>query len=255
LRIGAIWAGGGLGLNYAWEMLQMPLYQGFEDGAGWRECFLAALGDVAILAVLYGAMALAARSGRWFERLSPGRVALLAAAGALAAVLVELQALAAGRWSYTPAMPRIPVLNVGWVPVLQMVVIPLALALASRRFRGPPSRVLGARGKPSADIPPGTLRSALKQAGLLRVSPRGPEATRRARPRPLLDQCERRSRRSVNRFGTICCRSRGYRRLVPDLRISGHWLQRAGFDRGQHYEIEVGSSRRSTMWLPFCRFK
>lgn len=42
-----------------------------------------------------------------------------------------------------------------------------------------------------------------------------------------------------NRFGTIC-RSRGYRRLVQDLRIPGHWLQRAGFDRGQHYEIEFG---------------
>ncbi len=40
-------------------------------------------------------------------------------------------------------------------------------------------------------------------------------------------------------LGTICCRMRGYRNLVPDLRISGRWLQRAGFDRGQHYEIEV----------------
>ncbi|HVF59608.1 MAG TPA: SymE family type I addiction module toxin [Thermoanaerobaculia bacterium] len=41
----------------------------------------------------------------------------------------------------------------------------------------------------------------------------------------------------------MCCRSRGYRRLVPDLRISGRWLQRAGFDLGQHYEIEVRAGR------------
>ena len=51
------------------------------------------------------------------------------------------------------------------------------------------------------------------------------------------------ARAKGHRFGTICCRSRGYRNLVPDLRISGHWLQRAGFDRGQHYEIEVRAGR------------
>ncbi|HVF58367.1 MAG TPA: SymE family type I addiction module toxin [Thermoanaerobaculia bacterium] len=51
------------------------------------------------------------------------------------------------------------------------------------------------------------------------------------------------ARAKGHRFGTICCRMRGYRNLVPDLRISGHWLQRAGFDRGQHYEIEVRAGR------------
>ena len=51
------------------------------------------------------------------------------------------------------------------------------------------------------------------------------------------------ARAKGRRFGTICCRMRGYRNLVPDLRISGRWLQRAGFDRGQHYEIEVRAGR------------
>ena len=51
------------------------------------------------------------------------------------------------------------------------------------------------------------------------------------------------ARAKGHRFGTICCRMRGYRNLVPDLRISGRWLQRAGFDRGQHYEIEVRAGR------------
>jgi type I toxin-antitoxin system toxin SymE len=31
--------------------------------------------------------------------------------------------------------------------------------------------------------------------------------------------------------------------LVPDLRIFGHWLKRAGFDRGRHYEIEIRAGR------------
>ena len=51
------------------------------------------------------------------------------------------------------------------------------------------------------------------------------------------------ARAKGHRFGTICCRFRGYRRVVPDLRISGDWLKRAGFDRGQHYEIEVREGR------------
>jgi len=50
------------------------------------------------------------------------------------------------------------------------------------------------------------------------------------------------ARAKGHRFGTICCRSRGYRRF-PDLRISGRWLQRAGFDLGKHYEIEVRAGR------------
>ncbi|HEX9671435.1 MAG TPA: hypothetical protein VGC93_18355 [Thermoanaerobaculia bacterium] len=73
LAAAAIWAGGGLLANYAWEMLQMPLYTGAGQGLGWRRCLLAAL----------------------------------------AAVGVELHALAQGRWSYAPAMPRMPPLGRG----------------------------------------------------------------------------------------------------------------------------------------------
>jgi len=137
LAAAAIWAGGGLLANYAWEMLQMPLYTGAGQGLGWRRCLLAALGDVAILAVLYLAMAAVTRSWLWFRPLSLGRAALLVALGALAAVGVELHALAQGRWSYAPAMPRTPPLGVGWVPVLQLTLIPLALAWLSGRWAAP----------------------------------------------------------------------------------------------------------------------
>jgi len=50
------------------------------------------------------------------------------------------------------------------------------------------------------------------------------------------------ARANGRRFGTICCRWRDCA-TVPDLRLSGHWLQRAGFDLGQHYEIEVRAGR------------
>ena len=43
------------------------------------------------------------------------------------------------------------------------------------------------------------------------------------------------------RFGTVCGRWRGKRRL-PDLRLTGRWLEDAGLDLGEEYEaaVEIG---------------
>lgn len=130
VRIWMVWGGGGLVANFAWEMLQMPLFERFEGG--WRRCFQASLGDLLILALLYGLMACAAEDWNWFRRLSHWRLLLLALVGFLVAVAIELRALLEGAWSYSEAMPRVPLLHVGWAPILQMIVIPLGLAWLSQ---------------------------------------------------------------------------------------------------------------------------
>jgi hypothetical protein len=130
-----IWAGGGLAANFVWEMLHMPLFGKFEGG--WWRCFQAALGDVALLALLYVLMACAAEDWLWFKRLSPWRLLLLAALGCLVAIVVEQHALLADAWSYRAGMHRLPLLDVGWSPVLQMILIPLGLAWLSRRWAAP----------------------------------------------------------------------------------------------------------------------
>ena len=141
-----IWIGGGLLANFFWEMLQMPLYGHFEGG--WRRCFLAALGDLALLAILYALMACAAERWVWFDRLYRWRLLLLAALGFLLGLTVELWALSQGRWSYQTSMPRLPLVGAGLAPVLQMTLIPLGLAwgshlwLARRRSAG--------KGRPSS---------------------------------------------------------------------------------------------------------
>jgi hypothetical protein len=131
----AVWAGGGLVANFAWEMLQMPLYGKFEGG--WWRCFQAALGDAALLAVIYALMACAAEDWLWFKRMSRWRLLLLAALGFLVAVVVEQKALLSGAWRYRDEMLRLPVLDLGWSPVLQMILIPLGLAWLSRRWAVP----------------------------------------------------------------------------------------------------------------------
>jgi Toxin SymE, type I toxin-antitoxin system len=44
------------------------------------------------------------------------------------------------------------------------------------------------------------------------------------------------------RVGTVCGRWQGKGR-VPDLRMSGRWLEEAGFVLGREYEVEVGAER------------
>jgi hypothetical protein len=131
-RVLLIWGLGGFLANVAWEMLQMPLYKDFEGG--WGSCLAAALGDVAILAGLYVFMACAAESWLWFRSLGYRRQIALAAAGFLVAVVIELRALAEGSWIYAAAMPLVPFFGVGWVPILQMIVIPLGLAWLSHSW-------------------------------------------------------------------------------------------------------------------------
>lgn len=137
-RIFLLWGVGGLLANFVWEMLQMPLYGKLEGG--WWRCVQASLGDVVILALLYGLMACAAEEWIWFRRLSRWRLLLLAVLGLLVSTVIELRGLLEGVWSYRVAMPRVPVLNVGWVPVLQMILIPLGLAWLSRSWALGPER-------------------------------------------------------------------------------------------------------------------
>ena len=130
VRLAGIWIGIGFVANYVWEMLHMPLYAGMSNG--WVRCAHAAASDVAILVFLYAVVAAAAARWLWCRDAIVPRGVALATIGALTAVLIELRALAAGEWTYTEAMPLVPALGVGLSPVLQMVVIPLALAWLSR---------------------------------------------------------------------------------------------------------------------------
>jgi hypothetical protein len=134
VRILGIWGGGGLVLNLLWEILQRPLYAAYRGfSTHLPGCIRASFGDLGILAVLYLLLAAVCRDLLWVRRLSPGRLFLLAAAGSLVAVVIELKALDAGGWSYGPLMAVVPGLGVGWSPLLQMILIPAGLYLLAYR--------------------------------------------------------------------------------------------------------------------------
>jgi hypothetical protein len=114
-------------------MAQQPLYGNYLGLRHHiRECFVASLGDVLILAGLFGFMAAAAASWRWVEW-GRARWLALAAGGTTIAAAIEYRALYVGKWSYAESMPLIPGLDLGVSPIAQMVIGPIALAFVSRR--------------------------------------------------------------------------------------------------------------------------
>ena len=128
-------------VHFPWEIGQSPLFVEMSSAPFWNGllgCTFAAFGDVLISLISYWAAA--AVSGRhWLERprMAPFTIYMIIGVGIT--ILVEWLATQ-GRWfegwTYGPAMPVMPWLDVGLVPVLQWLVLPpIVLALASRRLR------------------------------------------------------------------------------------------------------------------------
>jgi hypothetical protein len=129
-------AAGSLALNFAWEMLQAPLYEGMvampRGRATWL-CARASAGDAVITLAAYGSVAAAAGSRAWVAHPRVARVAGYLAVGLAVTVALEyLNVYALGRWAYGPSMPR--VLGVGLAPLAQWLVVPLLSLWLARNY-------------------------------------------------------------------------------------------------------------------------
>ncbi|MDP1529123.1 MAG: hypothetical protein Q8M05_07065 [Rhodoferax sp.] len=125
-------------LNYPWEMGQAFLYVGMDySAATWWHCFVASLGDGVLVGLIYFSGRMAMGRNDWFARPGLKPYAIMVTSGLLIGVLLEWVAVhRLARWTYTEAMPLIPVLDVGWVPVLQMLVLPpLIFSLLAKTVR------------------------------------------------------------------------------------------------------------------------
>ena len=123
------------GLNWIWEMLQMPAYAEMA-GRAWHDtfwiCTRASLGDVLITLSVYGVGALAAGQVRWGTTGRWNVYATAALLGAACAAVIEWKALATGRWNYSERMPIVPLLGVGLWPTLQLtLLVPASVRVAA----------------------------------------------------------------------------------------------------------------------------
>lgn len=119
-------------LNFAWELIQIPLYKIFVyDINHIAFCALASLADVLMLLLLYFGLALIFKNPFWIEPLKLHRMAIVVLIGGAGAVLSEMRHLSLGSWAYDNSMPIIPFVNVGIAPVLQFMILPLPIYFLS----------------------------------------------------------------------------------------------------------------------------
>lgn len=123
-------------VNFAWEFAQAPLYEWPGDSQNvWWHCFVAALGDGLLMLLIFGAGWLALGRSDWF--LNPGARGYLVMLLTGLAIAVGLELIAVHtlkRWTYAELMPRIPGLEVGIVPVIQMLILPPVIFWIAARF-------------------------------------------------------------------------------------------------------------------------
>ena len=124
-------------LNLAWEIWQIPLFLGMGDQPHWlgvKACTQATFGDAVITLAAFWIAAIFARTRNWILLPRKRDMAIFVGVGILATMLFET--LATGplaRWAYTDAMPRVPIIGIGLLPLLQWLLIPPIILWFVRR--------------------------------------------------------------------------------------------------------------------------
>ena len=112
--------------NYMWELLQSPFYAGMQINARTLgHCFLASLGDGVLVLFIYLLDWLTFRRREPSSPPARWRLAAMLATGFVVGAMVEwIGVYGLHRWSYDDAMPMLPVLRIGLMPILQMTILP-----------------------------------------------------------------------------------------------------------------------------------
>lgn len=129
-------------LNYPWELIQTPLFEGMATAPHWdavKICTRATLGDGIIMLIAYWSVSAAARNRWWFMRPSRYPVIGFIAVGLVITILLEMLAIRSIHpgwgWQYAEAMPTLPGIGVGLTPLFQWLILPpLALWIVRRQL-------------------------------------------------------------------------------------------------------------------------
>ena len=130
-------------LNLAWEYWQVPFFRGMADQPHWlgvKACTQATLGDAGIALAAFWVTAFLARTRGWIKQPSRSDIAIFIGVGLVATITFET--LATGgleRWTYSDAMPRLPILGTGLLPLLQWLALPPLVLWFIRRQIGAPA--------------------------------------------------------------------------------------------------------------------
>jgi hypothetical protein len=122
-------------LNFAWEIIQMPLYKNnVYDVRHISFCALASVADAVMVLLLYFSFALVYKNAFWIKGINIQMALLLSLTGGIGAILAEMRHLSKADWAYSSSMPIIPLVNAGISPVLQFMLLPLLIYFISFLF-------------------------------------------------------------------------------------------------------------------------
>ncbi|RMD60687.1 hypothetical protein D6833_09310 [Candidatus Parcubacteria bacterium] len=97
----------------------------FADWRAWLFCLAATVGDVGMILFIFALGCWIFGGWEWAARLTVTRVVCLLSMGALLAIGAEMVGVGLGYWHYSARMPTLPWLNVGLVPFMQMLLLPV----------------------------------------------------------------------------------------------------------------------------------
>ena len=121
--------------NYPWELAQGPLFVGMDNiKFAWVHCFGSALGDGVVTLIIYLFGCALHRSWDWSFQMTVRKYTEVATIGLAVGTVIEWVALnVLHRWRYAPEMPTVPFLDLGILPLLQMVfLLPITFFFASK---------------------------------------------------------------------------------------------------------------------------
>ena len=134
-------AGFGFLLHFAWEMMQVPWFDGMLEASHgtvvWL-CTRATFGDVVIMVFAFWVGSWTVRSRTWVVARFWRPVLVTIATGLLITVVFEWMATGMlDRWSYADTMPVVPGVGIGLTPFLQWLLLPpLVLWLTRNHILG-----------------------------------------------------------------------------------------------------------------------
>ena len=112
-------------VNYLWELAQAPLFGDLNLENVWLHCLVASLGDGLIVLLILVIGWCVHRRLDWFFKPGIYGYLVMVVSGLIIAILIEWIAVhVVRRWSYTSAMPLLPFLDIGIVPIAQMLLLP-----------------------------------------------------------------------------------------------------------------------------------
>lgn len=117
-------------LNFPWEVLQAPLFEGMAaapHSVVISACLQATLGDAVIMLLAHASVVIVTRRRRWVLAPSRREVVGFVAVGVGITAMIEWLAVHghwAQTWTYSSAMPLIPGVGIGLSPLLQWLIVP-----------------------------------------------------------------------------------------------------------------------------------